>query len=622
MNYLTLENVSKSFGDKVLFRDLNLQINRGEKVALVARNGAGKSTLLKVVAGLEAPEGENARLLLHRDIRLGYLPQEPQLDERQTVLEVAFSADNPLLQALREYEQALLLPERRERLQNAIARLDDLQAWDAEARAKEILFRFGITQLDQPVGELSGGQRKRLALARLLIEEPDFLVLDEPTNHLDMDMIEWLENYLQAPNRTLLMVTHDRYFLERVCDTILELDRGTLFRYPGNYSEFLRRKATRHEVESAELEKTRKLLRHELEWIRRMPKARGTKAKARVDRFHQLQEKASVRQERQEVQIDFEGSRLGGKILECHNLSKSFSELKIVEGFDYKFKKGERVGIVGPNGVGKTTFLRLLTGELRPDGGKVVIGGTVRFGYYTQEGIQLDEDKRVIEVVRAIAEYIPLEKGRKLTAEQLLERFLFDRRQQQVYVSQLSGGEKRRLHLLTVLMQNPNFLLLDEPTNDLDILTLNVLEDWLLRFPGCVVIVTHDRFFLDKIAHHLFLFTGNGHIKDFNGTYQDYRRYIKELERETRRAERREAEKRNASQPAPKPGLSPEQRRELKRLERQLQKLEERKTEILERFAAGTTDAEEIARLSVELKELESQIEEKESRWMELADLA
>ncbi|RMF20691.1 MAG: ABC transporter ATP-binding protein, partial [Bacteroidetes bacterium] len=608
MNYLTLENVGKSFGDKVLFRDLNLQINKGEKVALVARNGAGKSTLLKVVAGLEAPEGENARLLLHRDIRLGYLPQEPLLDERQTVLEVAFSADNPLLQALRDYEQALLLPDQRERLQNAMARLDDLQAWDFEARVKEILFKLDITQLDQPVGELSGGQRKRLALARLLIEEPDFLVLDEPTNHLDMDMIEWLENYLQAPNRTLLMVTHDRYFLERVCDTILELDRGTLFRYPGNYSEFLERKASRHEVESAELEKTRKLLRRELEWIRRMPKARGTKAKARVDKFHQLQEKAATKLDRAEVRIDFEGSRLGGKILECHNLSKSFGELKIVEGFDYKFKKGERVGIVGPNGVGKTTFLRLLTGELRPDGGKVVIGGTVRFGYYTQQGIQLDEDKRVIDVVRAIAEYIPLEKGRKLTAEQLLERFLFDRRQQQVYVSQLSGGEKRRLHLLTVLMQNPNFLLLDEPTNDLDILTLNVLEDWLLRFPGCVVIVTHDRFFLDKIAHHLFVFTGDGHIKDFNGTYQDYRRYVKELEREARRSERLESEKRKSHEPAPKPGLSPEQRRELKRLERQIQKLEERRTEILERFAAGTTDAAEIARLSAELKELESQI--------------
>jgi len=624
VNYLSLENISKTYGEKVLFKNINLQISKGQKVAIVAKNGTGKTTLLKVIAGIEVAEGETAKVLLRKDLRIGYLEQDPDFFEDHSVLEAVFDSENELIRAIKEYEQALLWPDREEKMQAALSNMDDLKAWDFEAKIKEILFKLNITQLDQTIATLSGGQKKRLALAKLLIEEPEFLLLDEPTNHLDMDMIEWLENYLQASKLTIFMVTHDRYFLERICNQILELENGQLHRYSGNYSDFLEKRAMRHENESTVLDKNRKLFKKELEWIRRMPKARGTKAKARVDKFFEIKEASSKRPGNQDIQIDIKGSRLGSKILECHYLNKRFDDLKIVEDFNYKFKKRERVGIVGKNGVGKTTFLKMLTKKIRPDGGKVVVGTTVEFGYYTQDGIQLKEDKRVLDVVRDIAEYLPLDKGQKLTASQLLERFLFTRPQQQVHVSQLSGGERRRLYLLCVLMKNPNFLILDEPTNDLDIITLNMLEEWLSGFPGCIIIVSHDRYFVDKLVDHLFIFEGDGSIKDFNGNHLDYRNYMRQKERAARSLERGAQQKQKNAEPKPNEnasGLTHNQRKEMKQLEKEIDKLEGQKTDIHERFSDSSITSKEIEKLSVELGELNKNLEEKEQRWLELAEL-
>ncbi len=623
MNYLSLEDVTKTYGEKVLFDKISLQISKGQKVALVAKNGTGKTTLMRVIAGREAAEGETASVFLHRDIRIGYLEQDPDLYDGHTVLEAVFESDNKLIQAIKRYEKALLFPDDAAEMQAASAQMDDLKAWDFEARIREVLTKLNVSNFDQLVGNLSGGQKKRLALAKLVIEEPEFLILDEPTNHLDLDMIEWLEEYLSQPNLTLFMVTHDRYFLERVCNTIIELEGGNLYRYSGNYSEFLMKKAIRHENESIELDKNRKLYKKELDWVNRSPQARSTKAKSRVDAFYDLDEKVKNVRVEQEMQIDIKGQRLGKKILEAHNVQKSYGDQKIVDGFSYKFKKRERAGIVGPNGVGKSTFLHLLTQEIRPDGGKVVVGGNTVFGYYTQDGISLKEDQRVIDVIRDIAEYIPMEKGQKLTAEQVLERFLFSRKQQQVYVSQLSGGEKRRLYLLTILMENPNFLILDEPTNDLDIITLNVLEDFLMEFPGCILIVSHDRYFLDKLVDHLFIFEGEGKIRDFNGDYSEYRVIQKEQDREQRRQERAQQEEVKAARKKEeenKPGLTFEQRKELKRIEKDISRLEEKKTNLEGQFARPDITPEEITKLAKELAEVKEKIEEKEMLWMELAD--
>ena len=456
----------------------------------------------------------------------------------------------------------------------------------------------------------------------MILADPDFLILDEPTNHLDLDMIEWLEEYLAQPNFTILMVTHDRYFLERVCNQIVELDQGQVYKYSGNYSDFLEKKAARAENENIELEKDRKLLKKELDWVRRQPKARSTKAKSRVDSYSELNEKVSSVTVEKEMKIDIKGQRMGKKVLELHNVGKTFGGTKIVEGMNYKFRPFERVGIVGPNGVGKTTFLKILTGEIRPDTGKVVQGDNTLFGYYTQDGIQLKEDKRVIDAVQDIAEYIPLEKGLKLSAAQLLERFLFSRKQQLVFVSQLSGGERRRLFLLMILMRNPNFLILDEPTNDLDILTLNILEDFLLEFPGCVIIVTHDRYFMDKVVEHLFVFEGNGQIRDFNGDYSDYREIQREREREQRRQDKAEQQKAKDEQKDAKPGLTFDQRKEMNRLEKEIQKLEEKKTQVADQFNRTDLTPDDIKKFSQEINQLTGQIEEKEMRWMELAELA
>lgn len=593
-------------------------------MALVAKNGTGKTTLLKVIAGIETGEGENSKILMKRDIKIGYLEQAPDFLPDQTILEAAFDSENPMIQAIIQYEDALLKPNEGDAVQVALTKMDDLKAWDMEARIKEILTKFNIARFDQKIQTLSGGQKKRLALAKLIMEEPDFLIMDEPTNHLDLDMIEWLEEYLKTANLTLFLVTHDRYFLERVCNNIVELERGQLYKYSGNYIDFLEKKALRFENQTIELDKSRKLMKKELEWVRRMPKARGTKAKSRVDAFEVIKEKASQNIQQQEVQIDLKGQRLGKKILEAHNVGKSFGDLNIVEKFNYKFKKGERVGIVGPNGVGKSTFLNILTALIKPDTGKVVVGGNTVFGFYTQDGIQLKDDKRVIDVIRDIAEYIPLEKGQKLTAPQLLERFLFDRKQQQVYVSQLSGGEKRRLYLLTILMENPNFLILDEPTNDLDIVTLNVLEDFLLDFPGCILIVSHDRYFLDKLVDHLFVMQGDGKIKDFNGDYSEYRSAQKQWDRDQRKQDREleKTQKEQIQQNAPKIGLTQEQKKEVKRLEKSINKLEERKKMIASKFDDTNLSPADIEKYGRELNELSSEIEEKELLWMELAEQA
>ncbi|MBT8229484.1 MAG: ABC-F family ATP-binding cassette domain-containing protein [Bacteroidia bacterium] len=620
MNYLSFENITKSYGDKILFEDISLTISRGQKIALIAKNGSGKTTLLRILAAEESPEGENAKILFKKNISIGYLKQEPVLELNASVIESALNSEDPRIQAIKNLEMATVLG-KSDDIQKFVEVVDDLKAWDIEARVKEILGKLKIHNVAQKVSELSGGQKKRLALAKLLIQEPDFLILDEPTNHLDLEMIEWLENYLSTHSMTLFMVTHDRYFLERVCNEIIELDRQKLFVYRGNYSDYLEKREARQLNEKAQLDKTKKLFRKELDWIRRQPQARTTKAKSRVDKFYEIKKAAHIKLDEAEMALEIDMARLGGKILEAHSISKAFDDLKIIEHFSYKFKKGERVGIAGPNGVGKTTFVKILTGELKPNTGKVIIGDTVVFGHYTQEISHLNQDVRIIDSVREIAEYLPLKKGKKLTAESLLERFLFPRVQQQVYVSQLSGGEKRRLHLLRVLMSNPNFLILDEPTNDLDIITLNVLEDFLLSFKGCVIVISHDRFFMDKIVNHLFIMEGEGKIKDFNGSYSDYRL-----------SERHQNSKKISSDDEPiipvenpdtvefeKKKLSYKEKMELEQLEKDMNKLEKEKNEIEKAFQEEM-EGDEISRLSQRLGEISKALDEKEDRWLELSE--
>lgn len=618
MQYLSLENVTRSYGDKVLFKNVNLSISKGDKIALVAKNGSGKTTLLKVIGGEEGSDGENAKIIISKEIKTAILKQDPIFNPKATVLETIFDSDNEAIIAVRDYEKALNANDDA-LLQKCVTRLEDLKAWDLEAKIHEILHKLLLTNMDQKTGEMSGGQKKRLALAKILIEEPDFLILDEPTNHLDMEMIEWLENFLQQPNLTLFMVTHDRYFLERVCNEIIELENGNTYMYRGNYSQYLEKREARLLNDAANLEKTKKLFFKELEWMRRQPQARSTKAKSRIDDFYEIKEKAQVRLNNDDMKISIQASRLGSKILEAHAIVKNFGDKKILDGFTYKFKKGERIGIVGQNGTGKSTFLKLLTQEIKPDGGKIVVGDTIVFGYYTQDGLVVNEDKMVIDVIRDIAEYIPLDKGQKISAESMLERFLFPRPQQRVLVSQLSGGEKRRLYLLTILMKNPNFLILDEPTNDLDIITLNVLEEYLLDFPGCLIIVTHDRYFMDKLVDHLFILEGNAVLRDYNGTYSDYRDLKKAEEKEKHSVKTEIA----ITQPeeSSKGKASFEQRKDFSRLEKEISKLEEKKAEITAKFDDASLSPEKIMEFSKELDKIQSQLEEKEEKWMELADL-
>ena len=624
MNYLTLDNVSKSYGPKILFKDISLLINKGERIALVAKNGTGKTSLLRVLAGTEGVEGENAKIIFAKGVTIGYLEQDPILNETLTAIEAVFDSDNRNIIAIKNYEKALLDNDPLS-IQKSLEVLDELHAWDFEAKIQEILSKLKIDGfLNQSVKTLSGGQKKRLALAKLLIDMPDFIILDEPTNHLDLDMIEWLEVYFTQASITLFTVTHDRYFLDAVCNTIIELEGGKFYRYngtsrgnrEGNYGYYLEQKALRQEVDSANMAKNRKLFLRELDWMRRQPQARTTKAQSRIDDFHEIKEKVSGKRDNEDLQMDIKASWMGSKILELHNVALSFDDIKIVQDFSYKFKKGERIGIVGANGTGKSTFLKLMLGEMMPDGGKVVIGETINFGYYNQDGMVFKDDKRVIDVITDIAEYIPLEKGQKLTAAGLLERFLFSREQQQVMASQLSGGEKRRLYLLTILMKNPNFLILDEPTNDLDILTLNVLEDFLQnQFTGCLVVVTHDRYFMDKLVDHLFIFEGEGQIKDYNGNYTEYRE-LKKLE-----------SRGGAKVTAPTPSNNTQkandnERKEYNRLEKELEKLEKRKAEIENKFNdTANLKTDDITKLSKELQDIQSQVDMKEMRWLELSEL-
>ncbi|MBN8681728.1 MAG: ABC-F family ATP-binding cassette domain-containing protein [Chitinophagales bacterium] len=620
MNFLTLENVTKSYGEKVLFKNINLYIDKGQKIGLIAKNGSGKTTLMRVIAGKEGSEGENAKISLRKEIRIGWLDQEPVFHPGLDILSAVFDDSNPLVRVVSRYERALAHPDNAQELQDAMAAMDEHQAWSFEAKAKEMLFRFRLEDMEQKVGSLSGGQVKRLALVKVLLEEPDFIILDEPTNHLDVEMIEWLEEYLQQPGITLFMVTHDRYFLENVCDSIIELDNGQLYRYKGSYADYLEKKALREEVQTSTYEREKKLLKNELDWVRKSPAARTTKAKARVDAYFDRKESNdSLKKQTQEMSIQIKETWMGGKIVELHNVSKSYGAKKVLDNFTYKFKRRERVGIVGPNGAGKSTFLQIITETLDPDTGKVVVGDNILFGHYRQEGIQLKDDKRVIEVIRDIADYIPLEKGKELSAAQLLEKFLFSRAQQQVYVSQLSGGERRRLYLLTVIMKNPNFLILDEPTNDLDVLTLQVLEDFLQDYPGCLLIVTHDRYFMDRLVEHLFVFEGGGKIKDFNGSYAEYRAG-KRAEELDRKAQEKSPAPVAAAPAAAKPGLTNTERNEMKKLERDMAQLESRRKEILERFNSDNLGAEEAGKLSAELGTLQESLEEKEMRWLELSE--
>ena len=614
MQYLSLENVNKSYGDKILFRDVNLSISKGDKIALIAKNGSGKTTLLRVIAGEEGIEGENSKIHFAKDIKLEYLEQDPYFNPEDTILDAIFNTESESLLAVKAYENALL-NDNQEEIKKYVAIIDDLKAWDMESKVKEILGKLKITELTKTINQFSGGQIKRLALAQILIEEPDFLILDEPTNHLDLEMIEWLENYLLRSQLTVFMVTHDRYFLERICTEILELDRGELYAYRGNYSDFLEKKALREQNEAVNLSKSKKLFKKELEWIRRQPKARGTKAKSRIDKFSEIKEKASQKLDDNEIEFFIKSARLGSKICELYHVDKAYDEKVLVDDFSYKFRKNERLGIVGPNGAGKSTLLKIITKELKPDKGRVVLGETVVFGHFAQSGLIINEDKRVIDVIRDIAEYIPLEKGHKLTAESLLEKFLFARSHQRVYVSQLSGGEKRRLHLLTVLMQNPNFLILDEPTNDLDILTLNILEDYLLSFKGVLVIVTHDRYFMDKLVDHLFVLEGNGKIRDFNGTYTEYRELHSWAS-----DNKPKKEKSIETISDEKPKVSYSDKMEFQKLEKEIAALESRKKEINELFMDTSMEGEKISQLSIELGNVNKKLEVSEERWLELAE--
>lgn len=628
MNYLSVEELTKSYGIRTLFNKITFGIDKGQKVAFIAKNGTGKSTFLRILAGFETQDSGN--VIFRKDIKVGYLHQTPQFKPEHTIFETIFKANSPEIDAIREYEDALLHPNDNEKMQLAFNKMDELQAWDYETRIKQILGQLNIHYLEQKIGELSGGQQKRIALAQVLIEEPDFIILDEPTNHLDLDMIEWLENHLSKENMTILMVTHDRYFLERVCNEIIELDNETLYRYKGNYSYFLEKKQERIEIFEANVDKAQNLYRKELDWMRRMPKARSTKAKSREDAFYETEKTAHQRLDKTKVDIAVNVSRLGSKILELHHLKKSFGDLTILNDFNYVFKKNERIGIVGKNGVGKTTFLDIIMGLQEVDGGKVSVGETVVYGYYTQAGINLKDDKKVIEVIKDIAEFIPLTKGKTMTAAQLLEKFLFPRSMHYNFVEKLSGGEKRRLYLLTILMKNPNFLILDEPTNDLDIVTLNVLENFLEEFQGCLLVVTHDRYFMDKLVDHLFVFEGDGKIKDYTGRYSDYRLELKEKEAQEKQAEKQVEKEKNNMESAtennnivekPKNKLSYKEKFELEQLEKELPALEIQKSELEDKLNNNITDHQELLKITQKLGYVTKQLDEKTDRWLILSEL-
>ncbi|MBL0238346.1 MAG: ABC-F family ATP-binding cassette domain-containing protein [Saprospiraceae bacterium] len=616
MNYLTLENVTRSYGDKVLFEKINLTINEGDKIALIARNGSGKSSLLRILSGEEPVEGEQAKYWINKEIRCTYLAQDPDFEPGHNILETILEGNEEWIKPLQAMQHANESHDDAE-IQKALAIMDEYKAWEMDAYVRELIGKFKLPDFDFKVSNLSGGQKKRLAIVKVLCVKPDFIILDEPTNHLDLEMIEWLEKYLEQSQITLIMVTHDRYFLNNVANQILELDRGELFKYQGDYEDFLIKKDARIQNEAIGKSKLTKMLRKELEWVVRMPKARTTKSKSRMDAYFTAKESLQGPQEPGEVEFEIDHTRLGSKILELHHIHKSFGDLKIIENFSYKFKLGDRVGLVGPNGTGKTTLLHLFTGQLKPDQGKIILGDTVLLGYYKQDGLILKEDRRVIDVIRDIADYIPLKKGHKLSAESLLERFLFPRSQQQVYASQLSGGERRRLYLLTILIKNPNFLILDEPTNDLDIITLNVLEDFLMDFPGVLLIVSHDRFFMDRLVDHLFVLEGNGQIRDFPGNYTDYREALK-AESIQDKKDAKEEKNNPDTEIIQVKKLAQVEKKEMQQIERELDKLSHERDKIMDLFLQGNLSYEEIAIKNKRLEEIHATIQLKEARWMEL----
>lgn len=621
VNYLSAENIGKSFGVRTLFSGLTFGIEQGEKVAFVAKNGTGKSTLMKILCGREQPD--TGKVVLRKGIRLGYLEQQPTFDPQQTVQDVIYGGDSPQLQAIARYERAARQGGNHgDDFQAAYEQMEALGAWDYEVRIRTVLSQLRLDRVEVPCGQMSGGQVRRLALARVLIEEPDLLVLDEPTNHLDIPMVEWLEDYLSKSKVTLFMVTHDRWFLDRVCSDILELDEGSLWRYKGTYADFLSKRAERYAAALRAAEKARNLMRTELEWIRRQPQARGTKAKARIDSFDELARRAARRADDRVLTLGINMERLGSKVVELHNVSKSWGKAKMLDHFDYTFRRAERVGVVGDNGTGKSTFLRLVTGELSPDAGKVVVGDTVVFGYYRQSGLEVQPGEKVIDVVRRYGDYLPLSGGRRLSAEQLLERFLFTRSQQWDYVEKLSGGELRRLYLCTVLIANPNFLILDEPTNDLDILTLTVLEDFLQEYPGVLLVVSHDRYFLDKIVDHLFVFQGDGRVKDFPGTYSEYRQWSRQQAAEQSREQASGEKPKAARERGPqKQRLSYRQQQEYEAIEQELPCLEAEKRQIEAVFSSGETlSPERVNELSHRMEQLLARIDTLEMRWLELSE--
>ncbi|WP_104734346.1 ABC-F family ATP-binding cassette domain-containing protein [Hanstruepera ponticola] len=615
MNYLTVENISKSYGELKLFENLSFSIHKDQKIAFVAKNGTGKTSILNMLSGRDQPD--SGQIIYRKDIVTAFLSQDPKLDSNLTVEQAIFDTKNPILDIIKQYETAIKNPDDTEAYQKAFDNMDRHNAWDFETQYKQILFQLKLDNLNQKISTLSGGQKKRLALANALLKKPDLLILDEPTNHLDLEMIEWLESFFAKEQITLFMVTHDRYFLERVCNEIIELDHGELYTYKGNYSYYLEKREARIEREAIETGKAKQLFKKELDWMRRQPKARTTKSKSRIDDFHDIKHRAHQRRKDHEVQLELNMERLGSKILELHNISKSYKDKTILNKFEYTFKKGERIGIIGKNGTGKSTFLNIITQSVVPDSGKVVIGETVKFGYYTQSGIPVKQEQKVIDVIKEFGDYIPLKKGRQISAQQLLERFLFDRKKQYDFVEKLSGGERKRLYLCTVLIQNPNFLILDEPTNDLDIVTLNVLENFLLDFPGCLIVVSHDRYFMDKIVDHLFVFRGDGVIEDFPGNYSDFRIYEDSQEPETTDNSKKDKKqwKKDSNNT-----LSYNEQKEFKNIESKLKSLEFNKKELESQFLNPDLSTDAIQDLSNQLQVILDTIEEKEMRWLELME--
>lgn len=623
---LQIEGLTKSFGDRVLFSDIAFGLSEGERVGLIAKNGTGKTTLLNIIAGDESYDA--GTITFRNDIRVGYLRQLPVFPPDITVLQACFASDNEVTRTIRAYELAVAHNDMAQ-LDTLVARMEQYKAWDYEQRVKQILSRLKINDFEQPMGQLSGGQQKRVALANVLISEPDLLILDEPTNHLDLEMTEWLEEYLSHSRVCLLMVTHDRYFLDRVCNRIVEIESRALYSYKGNYSYYIEKRQERIEARNAEIDRANNLLRTELDWIRRQPQARGTKAKYRIDAFHELEQKARREKIEENITLAVKSSYIGSKIFEIKNLSKRFGDKKIIEDFSYTFARYEKVGIVGNNGTGKSTFIKMLIGQVAPDSGAIDIGETVRFGYYSQEGIQFDNQKKVIDAVRDIAEEISLGDGKKLSASQFLQHFLFTPETQYNYIYKLSGGEKRRLYLCTVLMSNPNFLVLDEPTNDLDIVTLNLLEDYLSHFKGCVIVVSHDRYFVDKVVDHIWAFEGAGQVRDFPGNYSDYRRWKAERESEEKRAAAvksadkqtaKPAHSADADMPAQRRRLTFKEKKEYEELDAAIPRLEAEKAALEAALSSGTLPAAELQEKSLELGRLIEELDEKSMRWLELSE--